>query len=125
MGQLVDLMNYYFKEGKISAKAFHYSLFELEKVKEVLKKLKKPRVVFLFKTLDSLEMLERDYSKKFLSEIKDSCERIVVSFATESMIKRKKFYAKRIWFFDFIQGEFEILDDFVDNGERFIVLQKG
>lgn len=125
MGQLVDLMNGYFKNKKLSGKAFHYSIFNSKKIKELLKNSKEPRVVLLFKTVDSLEMLERDYSKKFLSEIEPFCERIVVSFATESMQARKKFHAKRTWLLNFLRDNFEILDDFVLAGERFIVLKKG
>jgi len=124
MGQLVDLMNDYFKKEKIPAKAYKQSLFESNKIKNIIKKSKEPRVVFLFKVLDSLEMLERDFSKKLLFEIVPFCERVVVSFATESMVKRKKFYAKRTWFFDFVNENFRILDDFVVNGERFVVFEK-
>src|SRR3989344_5413321 len=97
MGQLTDLMNDYFKKQKISGKAIHESLFELEKIKKIIAKAKKPKTVFLFKVLDSLEMLERDYSKKFLKEIVPLADKVVVSFATQSMVKRQKFKAKRNW----------------------------
>src|SRR3989344_3942806 len=69
MGQLVDLMNFYFKENKISGVAYHESLFNLKKIKKIILETTKPRIIFLFKVLDSLEMLERDYSKKLLKEI--------------------------------------------------------
>ncbi|MAG79016.1 hypothetical protein CMI40_01425 [Candidatus Pacearchaeota archaeon] len=124
MGQLVNLTNNYFKKEKINGKAIHLSLFELEKIKKSIKKTEKPRIIFLFKTIDSLEMLERDYSKKLILEIAPLAERIVISFATESMITRKKFKVKRNWIINFLKENFEILDDFELGGERYIVFNK-
>ncbi len=123
VGQLVTLMNSYFKREKLPARAHHESLFQLAKIKQIVSKTKKPRVVFLFKTLDSLEMIERDYSKKLLKGIVPLCDRVVVSFATESMHARKKFHAKRTWLLDFIKNNFNILEDFTIRGERFIVFE--
>jgi len=123
VGQLVDLTNRYFNAEKINGKAFHFSLFELEKIKKLVLKQKKPRVIFLLKTLDSLEMMKRDYSKELLLNLVPLCERMIVSFATRSMIKRKKFHAKRNWIVDFIKENFEIKDDFEIGGERYIVFR--
>ena len=124
MGQLTDLMNDYFKKQKISGKAIHESLFELEKIKKIIAKAKKPKTVFLFKVLDSLEMLERDYSKKFLKEIVPLADKVVVSFATQSMVKRQKFKAKRNWILNFIGDNFVLLKDFEIFGERYICFEK-
>ncbi len=124
IGQLVELSNHYFKKEKLSGKTVHLSLFELEKTRDLIKKTKTPRIVFLFKTIDSLEMLERDYSKKLLSEIVHLSDRVVVSFATRSMIKREKFKVKRNWIIDFIRDNFNISDDFMVGGERYIVFCK-
>jgi len=124
VGQLVCLMNSYFEKNKFDANAIHASLFELDKIKDVLKKNKKPRVVFLFKVIDSLEMMERDYSKKFLLEISKCSERIVLSFATESMVKRRKFRADRKWIINFIEDNFSILGNFEIGSERYIVFEK-
>ena len=123
IGQLVDLMNYYFKREKISGKAYHLSLFDLEGIKKILQKKKDP-IVFLFKALDSLEMVERDYSKKLLKEIVPLSERVIVSFATRSFIKRTRFKAKRSWLINFITDNFKIRDDFELGGERYIVFSK-
>ena len=123
VGQLVDLMNNYFKRENLDAKAVHESLFELEKIKKIITETKKPRIIFLFKTLDSLEMLERDYSKRILKEMVILAEKVVVSFATRSMIKRKQFSVKRNWILDFIGKNFKILDDFEIGGERYIILK--
>ena len=109
---------------KLNAQAIHGSLFELEKIKKIILKTKKPRIIFLFKVLDSLEMLERDYSKKLLKEITPLADKVVISFATRSMIKRKRFLVNRNWILDFIKENFEILDDFEIGGERYLCFKK-
>lgn len=120
IGQLVELMNDYFKKEKIKGEAIHLSLFELEKVKEIIKAERKPRIVFLFKTIDSLEMLKRDYSKKLILGVGDLADRIVVSFAVKSMGKRERFQANRKWITDLIKKNFKMIDDFELGGERYI-----
>lgn len=124
VGQLVDLTNNYFKKEKVNGKVYHFSLFELEKVKQLIKKTKKPRIVLLLKVLDSLELLKRDYSKEFLEEIAPLADRIVISFATRSMISRKKFRVSRKWLLEFISQRFKILDDFEIGDERYIIFEK-
>lgn len=124
VGQFIDLMNNYFKKNKVKGKAIHLSLFELEEIKNLIKKTKKPRIVFLFKTIDSLEMLERDYSKKLLSEIFPLVEKIVISFAMKSMVRRTKFRAQRNWILDFVNENFKVTDDFEVGNERYLVLRK-
>ena len=78
IGQLVRLMNKYFKQNKLNGRAVHLSLFELNKVRREIKKIKGPRVVFLLKTVDSLELMERNYSKKLILEISDLADKIVL-----------------------------------------------
>lgn len=124
VGQLVDLQNNYFEKEKIKGKVIHGSLFDLEKVKEIVKKEKGDKVVFLFKTLDSLEMLRRDYSKKLLIEIVPLVDKIVVSFATRSLVSKRKFNVKRNWIVNFIEERFRVLDDFEIGSERYIVFRK-
>ncbi|MDP3992470.1 MAG: hypothetical protein Q8P79_03130 [Nanoarchaeota archaeon] len=124
VGQLVVLMNDFFKEEKIKGKAIHASLFEHEKLKKIINKTERPRVIFLFKVLDSLEMLKRDYSKELISELFPFADRMVVSFATESMIKRKRFRVSRNWIIEFVREKFKIIDDFEIAGERYFVFGK-
>jgi hypothetical protein len=124
VGQLTDLMNYFFKKEKINGKAIHLSLFELEKIKSLIKKEKGKKVLFLFKVLDSLEMLEKDYSKKLLLELIPLVDKVVVSFATRSMISRKKFNVNRKWILEFINNNFQLLDDFELGSERYIIFSK-
>ena len=124
VGQLVESTNNYFKKENIKGRAICLSLFEKEKIKKILLESKKPRIIFLFKVIDSLEMLQNDYSKKFLLEIGPLSERIIVSFATRSMIKRKEFHAKRNWIINFISDNFKVIDDFNFGGERYFVFKR-
>ena len=123
VGQFIDLMNKYFKINGINGSAVHLSLFELQELKKILKKSKKPRVIFLFKTIDSLEMLKRDYSKQLISQLSPLCDKFVVSFATRSMVKKKRFNVKRKWIITFLEENFEILDGFEFSGEKYFVLR--
>jgi len=123
-GQLVDLMNKYFDREKFDAKAIHRSLFDLSEIKKIIKSMRGKKIVFLFKVLDSLEMLERDYSKKLLKEIVPLADKVVVSFATRSLVARKKFKVNRNWIRGFIQDNFKILDEFELGEEKYIVFKK-
>ncbi len=124
IGQFVDLMNSYFKKEKISGKAYHLSLFDLDKVKTLVKKQKKPRIVFFFKTIDSLELLKRHSSKKLLLGLIPLVDKVVVSFATHPLKRRSRFRWERKWLTNFIGYNFNIIDDFEINGERYIVFNK-
>jgi len=124
VGQLVNLMNHYFDKQVLKARAIHMSLFEIEEIKKIITKARKPKIIFLFKTLDSLEMLERNYSKKLLREITPLVKKVVISFATRSLIKKTKFRVKRTWILEFIRKNFRILDDFELGNERYIIFDK-
>lgn len=123
MGQLVNLMNFYFKNKNFPGKAISESLFELEKIKDIIKKIKGQKIFFLFKVIDSLEMLQRDYSKRLLSEISPLADKVIVSFATRSLIKREKFKVNRNWIKSFIYNNFNLLDEFEFGGERYLVFK--
>jgi len=124
VGQEVEHMNEYFEENGFSAKAVVWDLFDVEKIKDLLKVQKKPRVVFMFQVVDALENLERDFSKKFILEIAEECEKIVLTLPTESLGGRKKFAVRRKWIMDFLEENFVIEKDFSRDGERIIVLRK-
>ena len=121
MGQFANLTNFYFEKEKIKGKVFHESLFNLEKVKEIIQRTEKPRIVFLFKVVDALEKFERNYTKKLLEEIVPLSNRIVISFPTESWMRRKKFFVQRKWLTDFIRERWQFIDDFNLGGERYLV----
>lgn len=124
VGQLVELMNYFFEKEKLKARAIHLSLLEKEEVKKLIKKMAKPRIVFLFKVIDALESLKPNYSKELISEIAPLADKIVVSFPTRSLGSREKFKVKRNWIVNFIKEKFNILDDFELGGERYISFSK-
>lgn len=124
VGQLVNITNLFFTQKKLGSKAsaVHLSLFDYASLEKIIKKSNKPRIIFMFKVIDSLEKIERDYTLVFLKKLKEcGVERIVLSFPTKSWFKRKNFFAKRTWLIDFIQDNFEISDDFEVNGERYLV----
>ena len=121
--QLVDVVNYFFNKNKINAVVINESLFEIKKIKEIVKEQKRPRICFLFKTVDSLEMLKRDYTKEFLSEIVPLCDKFVVSFATRSLFKKHLFKVRRDWAIKYIKENFNILDEFELGNERYILFK--
>jgi hypothetical protein len=116
-------MNFYFKKNDLNAKAIHESLFNLDKIKGLIEKSKDKRIIFLFKVIDSLEMIERDYSKKLLKEVTPLCDRIIISFATKSMLRQDKFKVNRKWIIDFIKENFELIEDFNLRNERYIIFK--
>ncbi len=120
VGQLVNLTNDYFKKEKISGKAIHLSLFEIGELKKLIKKTEEPRIIFIFKTFDSLEMIRENYSLELIKEISPLGNLIVISFATRSMISKKPFKAKRNWIIEFINQNYKIKDDFELGNERYI-----
>ncbi|MFB6246583.1 MAG: hypothetical protein ABEI74_03265, partial [Candidatus Pacearchaeota archaeon] len=122
MGQLVDLINYYFEKQGIEGKAVKESLFDLENVKKEIGKYSFHKVGFLFKTVDSLEMLKWNYSKEFLKEIVPLFEKVVISFATRSLISKKKFVVDRSWIVNYLEEQFEVLEDFELGNERYLVI---
>jgi hypothetical protein len=126
IGQLSGLVQEYFEREKIHGRSIHGSLFDLKLLKELILKTKKPRIVFLFKVIDALEGVERNYSHKLISFLFDECsiERIIVSFATRSMFARRKFYINRRWLTDFLQERYRITDDFEIGGERYLVVER-
>lgn len=122
VGQLVDLQNNYFKKNKIyDARCEKASLFDIDKIKKIISETKSNRIGFFFKVLDSLEMLKRNYSKEVLKEIVSMFESCVVSWATKSLVSKKKFYAERKWLRDFINKEFFIVNEFDCGIEHYLV----
>lgn len=120
MKQLVDLMNHYFNKNNFNGKAIQESLFNLNELKEIILKEKGKKILFLFKVLDSLEMLQENYSKEFLKELTPLVDMVVISFATRSLIKKQRFKVNRKWILDFIEENFDLMEDFEIGNERYI-----
>jgi len=125
VGQLVELMNFYFNQNKLSGKAVHLSLFEKEELFKIIKKEKTPKIIFMFKVIDALESLEDNYSKNLLLELAPLADKVVISFSTKSLGNKTSFKAKRNWILNFLNENFEIIDDFELGGERYISFKKG
>jgi len=123
VGQLIEIQNKFF-HGNKNFEFFHESLFDLEKIKTLFKKEKGKKIVFLFKVLDSLEMLKKDYSKTFLTEISPLADLFVVSFATRSILSKKKFFVERRWIYDFLDKNFLVLNKFELGNEEYTIFSK-
>ena len=93
-----------------------------KKIEKIIKKTKSPRVVFLFKVIDSLELFEKNSSKKLLKSIVPLADEVVVSFAIKSLSSHKKFKVKRNWLVNFIKDNFKILKSFELGNEKYFVL---
>jgi len=78
----------------------------------------------MLQVVDALENMERNFSKKFISEISEECENIVLSLPTESLGGRKKFAVQRKWLVDFLEENFVVEKDFRMSGERVFVFRK-
>jgi hypothetical protein len=126
VGQMVDLMNEYFLKKEIkNAKAIKETLFNYDKIYEIIQKEKGTKIVFLFKALDSLEMIERNSSKKLLEKIVPISDKVIVSFATRSLISKKPFKVKRFWFENFLKEKnWKIIEDFELGSERYVIFEK-
>ncbi len=123
IGQLGGLTNSFFKKNNFQGRVEHISLFDWESLEKIISNQKKPCVVFLFKVIDSLESMERNYSKELLKNLVPLVDRVVVSFATRSLGDRKKFSVQRGWLLKFIRDNFNLADDFELGGERYLVLE--
>ena len=117
-GQLVDNTNIFFDRSGLGdfGDVVHGDLFDVDFVKGILKSEDKPRLVFLFQVVDALENIEKDFSKKFLFEIKKNCEFIVLSMPMISL-SGKELRVKRSWVVDFLEENFEVLNKFELDGE--------
>lgn len=106
-----DLMKPFGLEGK----TFALDLMKVDKLPKV-------DVCFLFKALDSLEDLERNYSEKLLAKI--PARFIVVSFPTMSIGGRNPI-RQRGWFFRMMRNLGLSAETFEFENEVFYVVKKG
>ncbi len=105
-----DLMRHFGLDGK----AFAVDLLKVSNLPEV-------DVCFLFKVLDSLEGLERDYSEKLLEKI--PARFIVVSFPTMSIGGRNPI-RQRGWFFRMMRKLGYSAETFEFENEIFYIIKK-
>ncbi|MGC9309260.1 MAG: hypothetical protein ACP5D2_01020 [Candidatus Nanoarchaeia archaeon] len=122
--QLVDKMNQYFQSRNYLAKAIQADLFDLEEIVDIVRENSNhDSVVWLFQVIDALEGIQRDYSKRLISALLEY-GRVIVSFSLRSLSGRSKLAGKK-WLFDFFKTDgVKIKDNFIHNGERFMVLER-
>ncbi len=111
----------------IDARVSWLDLFDLDAIRKLIISCKSPRVVFLFQVVDALENLERNFSKKLVEnifELFSGEDSLVVSLPVESLSGKTRFKVQRNWFVDFLNERFCIINDFVLNGERIIIVRK-
>jgi Ribosomal RNA methyltransferase (FmrO) len=123
-GQLVELMNVYFDKEGFDARVVCLDLFDVGKVLDILRKAKKPRVVFMFQVIDALENMKRDFSKEFISAVMENAEVLVISLPMVSLGGRKRFEVNRKWLVDFLESEFVVKKDFEMFGERILIVKR-
>lgn len=125
-GQLVDLQNKYFcKKGFENARVLRGDLFDLDLLRDVLKKIKKKKIVFAFQLVDAFEFFERDFSKKFFLALKENLnegDKVVLSISRRGLSGSLK-KASGNWVVDFLKEEFEFLGDFEVFDERFVCFE--
>jgi hypothetical protein len=118
VGQIVDNMNYYFKENEFNAKALCEDVFNSEKIKQVIISQHSPRVILLLQILDALEGFEKNSSKKLLLAINETLverDLIVITMPMKSISGKTKFEASRNWLRYFLEENFRIEEFLVGN----------
>ncbi len=122
VGQIVELMNSYFKKEGINGKVLQIDLLNKEEVLKAIQKTKEPRIIFLFKVIDALEEFRRNYSKELLLALKEMSELIVISYSIRSM-SGKRFIVNRNWLKSFINENFEIVKTLKTFNEEYLFLR--
>ncbi len=124
-GQVVELVNHYFDEGGYGnvANVVWMDIFNSDKIISLVKKTDSPRVAFLFQIVDAMEQMEKDFSKKFLSEISPYFELLVISLSMKSLGGGKRFEVSRKWLVDFLKENFDVVKDFEMCGERVLLIK--
>jgi len=120
-GQLIKQTNSFFKKNNFHAQAIHEDITNIQRMSQIIRKTKKPRIIFLFQVIDALENFQKDFSKKFLEEIAKTTSTIIITLPLESIGKQKNFKVQRRWLLDFLEKKFTIQKDFKLFGEIVIV----
>ncbi len=117
----MSFINKYFNMANIIGKAKSIDLIK-DNLKEICKDAD---VVFLFKTLDSLEAVKKNISRKIIKELSNNTANIVVSFPTMSIGGKKDIkMKKRMWFNKLVSRSGFKVKQFNIPGEMFYVLSK-
>lgn len=126
-GQVVRNTNNYFKDrGFEKAHVFHKDLFDKSFILDIIKQVPEPRTLFLFNVVDALEFFKRDYSKDLLLGLKGVIgvdDRLVLSFPIQSLSGKTVFKVERKWLLDFVNDNFQTVEEFVMSYERFLIIK--
>ena len=114
-----NFLNLFFKKFKIKATAKDFDIFfDYKKLK-----IKKSDLVFLFKTLDSLEFRKKNFSKDFLKYL--NAKNLVISFSKKSLCSKKEIKdEKRNWLRNFFKKEKWNYSEFEISNEIFFLVSK-
>ncbi|MFH1506604.1 MAG: hypothetical protein ABIE94_06505 [archaeon] len=111
----------YFKRLEIDGMSFAFDLLD-KNAASMLKKLKAD-VCFMFKTLDSLETVERNISEKLIKAV--NCKYLVVSFPTVSIGGKKSIkQERRVWLEKMLEKMKKKYKTFSVSNEVFYVVKK-
>lgn len=117
----MEFLQEFFNRSDFPAKAKAYDLLDQKFLQDP--DLISSDMVFLFKTLDSLEHVKKDISKKLLERLPQ--KKIVISFSTRSLVSGKMFRKeRRNWLFNFITKKGWDHKTFEVENEMFILLTK-
>jgi hypothetical protein len=127
-GQLVENMNKYFlNKGFENAEVRCMNLLEQEDVFNLIKESSSPRVILMLQVIDAMENLSKNLSKEFLIELKDTLgtkDLIIISMPMKSISGKKRFEADRAWLRNFLNDEFNLIDEFIVGNERIFRIRK-
>ena len=114
-----NFLNLFFKKFKIKGTSKDFDIFfDYKKLK-----IKKSDLVFLFKTLDSLEFRKKDFSKDFLKSL--NAKNLVISFSKKSLCLKKEIKdEKRNWLRNFFKKEKWDYFEFEISNEIFFLVSK-
>lgn len=92
----LSFVKQYFEQEKINGVLENLDLTNKDNIEKIGLESEKFECVFLLKTLDTLESIERNISEKIMKIIKS--KKIVVSFPTRTLGGKKLISSERTWF---------------------------
>lgn len=127
-GQVVENTNEYFKKQNfVDAKVLCLDLFDKEKIFDLVRKSKEPKVILMLQVVDALESLEKNFSKELLlglEEILTNADLLIITMPLNSISGKKKFEARRSWISTFLEENFVVKEDFSLGNERIFLVRK-
>lgn len=113
--QLCDSQNEYFKKNNLDAKIIHCDATDILAVKEIIKKTKSPKAIFMFQVMDAFENIRPNFFKEFISDAKHYLTKddyIIISFSTKTLSGGNKKFGKVEWTKKILLNDFKIIERF-------------